>query len=102
MKTRYQTRQAICRKIDSERERARELIYQSEINYAEFDRIRKLNPTRTSDIEAMNWAKKQSRKLLRMAERIEKNKIPHLSEKLGEFDTMLLPGCGDDRSVPVK
>lgn len=102
MKKRFETSQSITRKIDSERQRAIELIRASEANYKEFDRIRKLCPTNSDDLEAMNWAKEQSVKLLRSAERIEKTIIPKLSAKLAEFNTNLLPGCGDDRSVPCR
>ena len=99
-KKRYETSQAITRKIDAEKQRAIDLLAESESHLATFKHIQRLNPTMEDGIEAMHWEKKQATKKKKQSARIIDVLLPKLSAKLAEFNTNLL--FGDDRSVPVK
>lgn len=99
-KKRWLTSQAIQQKIREERERFNALIAESEAHRLAFKKMIKIpRPWSTDYSEAVGFEKKQAEKKAKQAERIEKTKIPKLIEKIQEFETNLLPCCGDDRSV---
>lgn len=101
-KKRWQTSQAIQQKIRSERERADGLIAESEIHNQTFRKLIKVPEPWSLDYRnAVDFEMNERDRKLRQAQRIEKTVIPKLIEKIGEFETNLLPCCGDDRSVPV-
>lgn len=104
-KKRWETSQAIQQKIAELRENINQLISESESHNRTFQElIRRPRPRdkeAAKDHEAqIEWEQKQRDIKKRKAKRTEETTIPKLIERLAEFNTNLLPCCGDDRSVP--
>lgn len=99
-KKRFETSQSICRRIDEEKRRAHGLRIEADAQRQRYQML--LRSDHPDDIKERDWCKVESEKLFRSAERIESVQLPKLSAKLAEFNTNLLPGVTDDRSVPVK
>lgn len=99
-KKRFETSQSICRKIDAEKKRAFDLRLEADTKQQRYKLL--LPSQHPEEIKERDFCRMEAGKLYRSAERIETVVLPKLSAKLAEFNTLLLPGCGDDRSVAVK
>lgn len=99
-KKRFETSQSICRRIDAEKQRAYEIRLEAD---AKQQRYKLLLPSQhPEEIKERDFCRMEANKLFKSAERIETVVLPKLSAKLAEFNTNLLPGVTDDRSVPVR
>lgn len=100
-KKRFETSQAINRKIKAEQERAAALRSEAVQHKEQAEQLRKEPQPWSNAFETHFWweCKERDRKF-KTAERIENTIIPKLSAKLAEFNTNLL--FGDDRSVSAR
>ena len=114
MKPRYHNEEQILAAIEREKQRAVDLLKQSEDQKSEGKRLAKLASKMTSGtvehaemIEDSDWAFKQSKRLFKSSSNIMDKKLPKLGQKLAQFRTQTMPfvgknnGTGDD-SVSTK
>lgn len=101
-KKRFETSQAIQRKIDAELERVAALRKEGHAHAAAALELRAQSETSKEAFDCFWWCCKERDRCFKSADRIESTTIPKLGAKLAEFNTLLLPGLGDDRSVSAR
>ena len=97
---RFTNREEIIKRIDKFTQKAQRQRDQQRQLYADAHTLMRGGGNRVDAIH--NSAKKEvaGDKLGRKADRLEKDVLPALKGKLAEFDTDVIPGITDDRSVP--
>lgn len=101
-KKRFETSQSIQRRIDADLERVATLRKEGHAHDAAALALRPQSETSKEAYDRFWWHVNERERCFKSAERIESTTIPKLGRKLAEFNTMILPGLGDDRSVSAR
>lgn len=97
-KKRYRSAQDITREIDLYKQKLQRLLDRASSFDLQADELFKAGPGLHEDA---TYHREQAKKMRRSAFRIEKIRLPFLSQKLAEFQTELLPGVITDGDMSI-
>lgn len=97
---RFTSREQIVARIDKFTAKAARKRNEQRDLYVEIGKLQRVMVNRVDVIGTMAKKETLADKLGRQADRLEKDVLPTLKSKLAEFDTEVLPGVVDDRSIP--
>lgn len=98
-KKRFTSREQIIARIDKFTAKAKRQRSEQQKLYSEANQLKRVMTNRVEVIGTMARKETLADKLGLKADRLEKDVLPKLKEKLAEFDTDTIPGITMDRSV---